>query len=264
MGDEDPNGSAALRFVGVPSSSGDVAATSRSSPAVWTERFVSRTVSVTDPTSRSPTASMPVPMIVGAIPRTRRSTSFSAKNDVITRPPPSTSSEATPSARSLRSALARSTPRGPASTTWTPTRRVCTAPAANAYHFVTRARARTRGVTQGEHPPPRCSDRDGARSPVANACHFSPALPRARANCTTQWQVELRSRGRAALGPAEEVNDQHDEQNDHQDPDDAVTHFRLLVWTLRTYPSLPNVNPTKHGDGRPSASRRLPRHLRRD
>ena len=30
--------------------------------------------------------------------------------------------------------------------------------------------------------------------------------------------------GRAALGPAEEVNDQHDEQNDHQDPDDAVTH----------------------------------------
>jgi hypothetical protein len=40
-------------------------------------------------------------MMVGAIPTTRRSTSFSAKKDVITRAPPSTSNEPTPSARSI-------------------------------------------------------------------------------------------------------------------------------------------------------------------
>src|SRR5512132_1168656 len=79
-------------------------ATSRSPPAWWTDRFVRRTLSATRATPRSPTASMPVPMIVGAIPTTRRSTSFSAKNDVITRAPPSTRSEPTPSARSVCSA----------------------------------------------------------------------------------------------------------------------------------------------------------------
>ena len=36
--------------------------------------------------------------------------------------------------------------------------------------------------------------------------------------------MAVASRAAPPLGPAEEVNDQHDEQNDHQDPDDAVTH----------------------------------------
>ena len=57
--------------------------------------------------SKSPTASVPAPRIVGAIPTIRRSTSRSRRNEVMTALPPSTSSARTPRARSSRSIAPR-------------------------------------------------------------------------------------------------------------------------------------------------------------
>src|SRR5918994_1510635 len=96
-------------------------AMSMSSARTCRERLVRRSPEATVAIPRSPTASVPVPTIVGATATISRSATPAASMAVITRAPPSTSSDRTPLTRRSFNTASRSTPLGPVGTVRTAT-----------------------------------------------------------------------------------------------------------------------------------------------